>query len=389
MESRPAGLTLVERQSVSQLRPDTASRTATAVRALILGVLLVVAYRYSWLTLFRSPSGSLVGLAAAATLGVAVAARGRDADEPSIHDRYTDFIVGVPLLGSALAILVLLPDRLSVFFWFNRLDLISLPLFTAGGIALLFGIRAFWRLGFSILAIFLLWALREAPLLSTPTLAVLATSCGLAVWLAIRRPERRLPTSFRSAVSHPRSAAVVVLVLAAAATIESGSLDRYQPVLLDSGQPRIVRTSDFPSIGGWTRTRTGEFPWVRSYISADASWSRFVYMRGKTPGLLVDDISSSRQGPIVNASLPALYRIHGFSLSQERALSLGSGVVGHDVVYVDAAGTHWNAVYWDWPVESSAGIRYERIVVTSERIADAPTSLLTNFATLFVAGSAR
>src|SRR6202035_1561837 len=65
--------------------------------------------------------------------------------EPEIHDRQTDYIVGIPLMGAALAVNYLLPAKLSAMFWVWRIDLLTLPCFVAGAVALIFGLRVLWR----------------------------------------------------------------------------------------------------------------------------------------------------------------------------------------------------------------------------------------------------
>src|SRR3984893_18840850 len=121
MESKPARVAIVERERVSTAAAPGVPRSANFLRAALLVVLVAVAYRYSWLTLVRSPTGSLVGASVAALLAAAIVVRGRDPREPAIYDRYTDFIVGVPLLAGALAMVLLLIGGAALFFWFWRL----------------------------------------------------------------------------------------------------------------------------------------------------------------------------------------------------------------------------------------------------------------------------
>ena len=87
--------------------------------------------------------------------------------EPAIHDRQVDYIVGVPLLIASLAINVLLPVRLSAMFWVWRIDLLALPLFVAGAICVLFGVRTLWRLRLAVLFLILAWPLPYTALLMT------------------------------------------------------------------------------------------------------------------------------------------------------------------------------------------------------------------------------
>jgi hypothetical protein len=389
MERQPARVAIVERQRVSTAAAPGVPRSAIFLRAALLAVLVAVAYRYSWLTLFRSPTGSLVGGAVAALLAVAVIVRGRDRREPAIHDRYTDFIVGVPLLAAALAIVLLLPTRLSLFFWFWRLDLLSIPLFIGGAIALLFGIRAFWRWRLVIVALFLVWLLRNAEWRSVPTLMVVAAGLILAIVVLAGRRRQLHATRPGSAAGRPVVAAALLIVCAASATIANGGMERFQPLLRDDGQPRLHRTSSPPALTGWTAYAVGGYDWIRRYVSPDASWNRIAYSKPGTRPLLLDIISSSRRAPITDATPNDLYRLHDHRLLSQREVSLGGGVVGHAVTYVDTTRAQWNAVYWDWPITSGRGIRYERMVVSSDLGSDGTAEMLIDVATELIAGSAR
>jgi len=389
MERQPVRVAIVERQRVSTAAAPGVPRSAVFLRAALLMVLVAVAYRYSWLTLIRNPSGSLIGGAVAALLAAAVIVHGRDPKEPAIYDRYTDFIVGVPLLTAALAIVLLLPTQLSLFFWFWRLDLLSIPLFVAGAIALLFGIRVFWRWRLVIAALSLMWLLRNAEWQSLPTDVTVAAGLVIAILIVGRRGDEHRASRPRSEFGRPLVATLLVIASAAAATIASASLDRFQPLLRDDGQPRIVRMSSPPAPTGWTAYAVGSYDWIRRYVSPDASWNRYAYNKAGVRPLLVDIISSARRAPITDAGLGDLYRLHDHRLLSRRDVSLGSGVVGHAVTYVDPTRAQWNAVYWDWPIESAGGIRYERIVVSSDQSADRTAQMLIEVASRLIAGSAR
>jgi exosortase/archaeosortase family protein len=58
-----------------------------------------------------------------------------------------------------VAIAYALPARLSTMFWVWRIDLLSLPLFAAGTVALVFGVRALWRMRAAIAFLLLAWPL--------------------------------------------------------------------------------------------------------------------------------------------------------------------------------------------------------------------------------------
>ncbi len=77
--------------------------------------------------------------------------------ELDIHDRHLDYIVGVPLIAVSLVALVVLPPRMGTVYWLYRIDLLTMPLFVAGAIALAFGVRMLWRVRAAVLFLFLAW----------------------------------------------------------------------------------------------------------------------------------------------------------------------------------------------------------------------------------------
>ena len=154
----------------AQLYPSSAQGPVTRPRgwrlsnrwrlAFVLGSVLL-AYHYSLRTLLStltldSPLAYL-GLVPFMALGLALI-RGLPRDgEPDIHDRQIDMIVGVPLMVGALAIMMFLPDRMSTMFWYDRVDLLSLPLFVAGAVALAFGVRTLGRVRVAVAFLLLAW----------------------------------------------------------------------------------------------------------------------------------------------------------------------------------------------------------------------------------------
>jgi dolichol-phosphate mannosyltransferase len=120
-----------------------------------------VAYFYSLRTLVGawSPTGAttvccIVPLLALALLTCVVVPA---EPEPSIHDRDVDYLLGLGLLSLALFVLWSFRRHLGVAFWVYRVDLLSLPIFAAGVIAILFGTRAMWRLRTPLLFLLLAW----------------------------------------------------------------------------------------------------------------------------------------------------------------------------------------------------------------------------------------
>jgi hypothetical protein len=171
------------------------------VTTLSVSVAVFVAYGFSLVGLLRTsvllrPTAA-VGLVPLIGLGLVVSRLRAPKGEPAIHDRLADYVIGLPLLTSALLLLFLFPSHASPAFWEGRLDLFSLPFFAAGAIALSFGIRTLWRVRLGIAFLFLCML---APM--TPSIERLLGTTGLA-----------LPGT-RSAVAY----LILVLALASFAT---------------------------------------------------------------------------------------------------------------------------------------------------------------------------
>lgn len=154
------------RRSTIPTRLDAwwASLTATEqARIKVVGLisLVAVAFHYSLRSLLNTVGYdtplAYVGLVPVLAAGLAWVHRvPRDGELP-IHDRQLDYIVGLPLTVGALAAAFILPTHLGLMFWFNRIDLLILPVFVAGAVVLLFGCRAAWRQRLAIGYLFLAW----------------------------------------------------------------------------------------------------------------------------------------------------------------------------------------------------------------------------------------
>jgi exosortase/archaeosortase family protein len=140
---------------------NTVPRTQTSVQmAALLGV-VVIAYSYSLTTLLQladlNTPLAYVSLVPLISLILAAVHSQPARPEPSIHDRQTDYIIGIPLMGAALLINFLLPSKLSAMFWVWRIDLLTLPFFVAGAVAVIFGVRVLWRQKLAVGFLFLAW----------------------------------------------------------------------------------------------------------------------------------------------------------------------------------------------------------------------------------------
>jgi len=135
-------------------------KTRSTIQVASLLSTVFIAYSYSLTTLLQladlNTPLAYVSLVPIISLILAAVHSNPARPEPSIHDRQTDYIVGIPLMVAALLVNYLLPSKFSAMFWIWRIDLLTLPFFVAGAVSLIFGLRVLWRqklaVGFLILA---------------------------------------------------------------------------------------------------------------------------------------------------------------------------------------------------------------------------------------------
>jgi exosortase/archaeosortase family protein len=149
------------RDQARQLWSDALPRTRAAVQMGAVIAVTVIAYSYSLTTLLQlanlNTPLAYVSLVPIVALILAVVNRRPAHPEPSIHDRQTDYIIGLPLMIAALCINRFLPAKLSAMFWVWRIDLLTLPFFVAGAVAVIFGVRVLWRQKVAVAFLFLAW----------------------------------------------------------------------------------------------------------------------------------------------------------------------------------------------------------------------------------------
>lgn len=180
-----------------------------------------VAYHVSLKTLVRTLGAdtplAYLGLVPFIALGLAAARSRAGSAEVAIDDRELDYIIGIPLLAGALFILVIMPGELSTLFWLWRIDLLSLPLFVAGTISVIFGCRTLWRLRVPIAFLLLAWPLPYTLFINSWLLGFTKTTLAALRWLVTVVPVAHVaPGGDRSlfAITHGGRPFVVSVVSA-------------------------------------------------------------------------------------------------------------------------------------------------------------------------------
>jgi len=140
---------------------DASPITRTRIQVGVLISAVLIAYNYSLSTLLQTADQqtplAYISLVPAIALALAAVRARPLKPEPPIYDRQVDYAIGLPLVATAIVINEFLPARMSSMFWVYRVDLLSLPIFIAGAVAIIFGCRVLWRQKLAIAFLFLAW----------------------------------------------------------------------------------------------------------------------------------------------------------------------------------------------------------------------------------------
>jgi dolichol-phosphate mannosyltransferase len=108
-----------------------------------------------------------------------------DRGAPDIHDRQVDYLVGLPLLGMAVFVSTAMPARFGPAFQADHMDLLVVPAFLAGAVALTFGLRALWRIRLPLVALSVVIVLLISGLAVRSAAAFDDGGRALAQWFAV------------------------------------------------------------------------------------------------------------------------------------------------------------------------------------------------------------
>ena len=127
---------------------------------LVLALIVLLAFPFSslslWTGLQTDTPLAYRGLIPVLAFATAVAHAWR---RPSYvwRDTVTEFVVALPFLAASLALMWAGARIGSIYFWYNRSDLLALALFGVGAAIILFGVGAVTRSWFAVLYLILVW----------------------------------------------------------------------------------------------------------------------------------------------------------------------------------------------------------------------------------------
>ncbi len=198
---------------------DASQTTRTRVQVAVLLISVLVAYNYSLSTLLQTADQqtplAYISLVPAIALALAAIRARPLRPEPAIYDRHVDYTVGIPLIVTAVAINELLPARMSAMFWVYRIDLLTLPIFVAGAVAIIFGTRVLWRQRLAVLFLFLAWPYPYQKyllgVLNAFTTLTLMAMQKIAVWAHLAKPASSLDNTLFVVTHHGSTFALSVV----------------------------------------------------------------------------------------------------------------------------------------------------------------------------------
>lgn len=168
------------------------------------------------------------------------------------------------------------------------------------------------------------------------------------------------PPSLRSVASRGAAVAVLALALLAVTTHVNGGADpgvaaapRHPIDVTDVG--RVGPDAEF----------TGEERWSKVYFGDASTWNR--YRVGRSDGaagtvwvdsLVVTDADALRAHDVFGC-----YNFHGARITKREQVRLPGRVEATRLVVVQADGERWQTLFWEWPLLTDTGLRYERVTL--------------------------
>ena len=337
--------------------------TLAALHAILRVVPLAVPVGYGDGSLFQLTHGT-----SAFVLSVAFACAG------------VNSVLGFLLVGMAAAALVRGPLRLKLLWLVLGMTLIWL--LDVVRILLIFAAGGLWGEGFAMnvlhpvagLIFFALGVLAMILVLPRFHLTILGPPVGTA---SGREEPRSLPdpasSAPRPAVRRARVPLLILAAVGAVVAVADFQMGQFQLLAQDLGPPRVEAfTLANSRISGWSVDSIGSYTFAQLEFGSDSTWYRYLY----APGTQLTSSSSEQDTPVTldvvstpdvstfsTYSVEDCYHFHGYPASDLSSVDLGGGVVASTVVYEVQGIESWTAVYWEWPVQTSHGLWYQRIVL--------------------------
>ncbi len=128
---------------------------------------------------------------------------------------------------------------------------------------------------------------------------------------------------------------------------------------------RVVTLADVAGVGPGARL-LGRQDWSKAYFGPDSVWNRYrVTSDGAGGGrsvwldsLVVGDVRALRAHDVLSC-----YGFHGARVVDGGTHRVAGRFLARLVVVEQPDGERWQSLYWEWPVSTADGVRYERVAI--------------------------
>lgn len=172
--------------------------------------------------------------------------------------------------------------------------------------------------------------------------------------------ERLPPPSGRALAGRAALVALLVAVLLAATTYVDGRADAGI-----AAAPRSpVALADVAAVGPDAEF-TGEERWSKVYFGDSSTWNRFRVGRpdGAAGTVWLDSLVVTDAEALRAHDVFGCYNFHGARIAKREQVRLAGRVDATRLVVVQADGERWQTLFWEWPLLTDRGLRYERVTL--------------------------
>jgi exosortase/archaeosortase family protein len=125
---------------------------------------------------------------------------------------------------------------------------------------------------------------------------------------------------------------------------------------------RSVQLSDVVTAGADARF-LGEEAWSQAYFGAGSRWDRYSVTAATGGTVWVDSLSVDDDDALRAHDVLGCYGFHGALVTDGGTVRVDDRFVARLLVVRQPTGEQWQSLYWEWPLRTTEGLRYERVTL--------------------------
>lgn len=168
------------------------------------------------------------------------------------------------------------------------------------------------------------------------------------------------PTPARQVAGRSAVVALATAGLLLATTHVNGSAGAFSATA-----QRPVVLADVARLGDGAQF-VGRQDWSTVYFGADSAWNRYrvaVPAAGGVRSVWVDSLEVTDDKALRAHDVLACYSFHGARVWLDEPVRIAGRVSARRFVVTQVTGEQWQSLYWEWPLVTPAGVRYERVTL--------------------------